>query len=265
MAASATHVSAPDAIGHRNFWTSYAWPEQGEEWSAPWGGSDAMWYGSLLPRLRHLLPARGGHVLEIGCGFGRVTEYLRRHAAKVTGVDVTPRCIEHAQRRFSGDARVTLSVNDGRSLDMVGEDSVDLVVSWETLHAVEQETVEAYLRDLSRKLAPGGRGFIHHSNLGVHTGEMAGIENDERAAGRRASQTAERFAQACAAHGLRCVSQEIVSFDETGLWSDAFSVIERDDRQADKLPRVVYAHDWPAERAIARRLASMYTRVAGTA
>jgi hypothetical protein len=50
------------------------WSTQGDEWSTWWGGTPALWYGALLPRVHQWLPAP--RVLEIAPGFGRWTQYL---------------------------------------------------------------------------------------------------------------------------------------------------------------------------------------------
>ena len=47
---------------------------------APVGRADAQWYGSLLPRIHRFLPT--GQVLEIACGYGRWTQYLKDTATK---------------------------------------------------------------------------------------------------------------------------------------------------------------------------------------
>lgn len=248
--------STPCTIGSRNFWTAYGWEEGGDEWSGPWGSSAGMWWGSIYPRIRTGLPAE--RMLEIGCGFGRVTNYLREYARRLISVDVTPRCVEQCTQRFAGDARVTCAVTDGQTLPMVQTESIDFAVSWEVLVHVERDTLAAYFRELARVLRPGGRAFIHHSNLGVHERELVGIEPDERTGGRRQSQTAERCAADAKNVGLRVVSQEILSFNESGLWSDVFTVLERDDMHIDVPPRVVYAYDWGVERAIAKRVGGMY-------
>lgn len=215
-----------------------------------------MWWGSIWPRIRTALPA--ARVLEIGCGFGRVTDFLRGCARELITVDVTPRCVEHCRRRFDGDARVRCEVTDGRSLPMVDTGSIDFAMSWEVLVHVERETLAAYFGELARVLRAGGRGFIHHSNLGVHERELAGIEPDERTGGRRLSQTAEACAEDARSAGLRVVSQEILSFNESGLWSDVFTVVERDDLNTRVPTRVEYAYDWGVERALARRHGRMY-------
>jgi len=33
----------------------YDWKQAGEEWSEPWGTSDAQWNGTIFPRIRDWL------------------------------------------------------------------------------------------------------------------------------------------------------------------------------------------------------------------
>jgi SAM-dependent methyltransferase len=141
---------------------------------------------------------------------------------------------------------------------MVEAGSVDLVVSWESLVYVERETLASYFRELARVLAPGGAAFIHHGNLGAHERELEGRGPDERTAGRRPSQTAERAAADAREAGLRCVAQELVPFYERGLWTDCFTLVTRDELNAGRAPEVAYAHDWGAELAVARRVGGLY-------
>lgn len=246
----------PDLIGNRNFWSNYAWPASGDEWSDKWGTTEAMWYGSLYPRLHAMLPA--GHILEIAPGFGRVTNYLRRWCDQLTVVDLVERCVEACRERFKDDTHIRYAVNDGRSLEMVEDGSVDLVVSWDSLVHCEMETISAYLRQLKTKLKPGGMGFIHHSNLGVHAHELTGEEPGEVVGGRRKTVTAQRFSDTCREAGLRCLSQEIVPWNCNGLWMDCFSLFTRDEANASRTPRVEHRHDWAVELANARRIGEMY-------
>ena len=75
-------------------WGAYAWSAEGDEWSIRLGGPDYQWFGSLLPRMRELLPA--GTILEIAPGYGRWTRYLVHLCDRLIGVDVTARCVEPA-------------------------------------------------------------------------------------------------------------------------------------------------------------------------
>lgn len=250
---------APDCIGNRNFWTNHDWSRAGEEWSDAWGGTDRLWFGSLLPRLHAALPA--AHIIEIGPGFGRITEHLRGWCDRLSAVDLTPRCVEHCRRRFAGDARVRVHQNDGRSLGMIESASVDLAVSWESLVHAERGTVSAYLAELARTLRPGGIGLIHHSNLGEHAHQLSGDEPGALTAGRRTCQTAERFVMDCRGAGLRCRTQEIISWNDNGLWTDCLSVIERDPANVSAAPRVIRRLDWRVEQAVARTLGELYRQL----
>src|ERR1044072_7846620 len=95
----------------------YDWKDAGEEWSAPWGSSEAQWLGAIFPRISDYLPT--GTILEIGPGFGRWTHYLREQCERLHVVDPDARCIEACRRRFRADSRLIYHVNDARSLAMV--------------------------------------------------------------------------------------------------------------------------------------------------
>lgn len=250
--------TSPDTVGNRNYWSIYDWSGRGEEWSVDWGGSEGLWYGSLYPRLHAFLPAR--HILEIAPGFGRVTQYLKGWCEEFTAVDLVERCVEHCRKRFADTPHARFLVNDGRSLEMIEDGSIDLIVSWDSLVHVEHETVREYLRQLAKKLKPGGTGFIHHSNLGEHTGELPRDLSSDLFGGRRASMSAEKFRADCAAFGLRCIAQEIISTNDNGYWTDAISLFSRDPGGVSIPARVEYRHDWAVEKANARRVAEMYRR-----
>ena len=59
---------------NRKSWTKYDWQQQGDEWSEEWGGTEAMWGATILPRIRTFVPAAS--ILEIAPGYGRCTQYL---------------------------------------------------------------------------------------------------------------------------------------------------------------------------------------------
>jgi hypothetical protein len=59
-------------------------------------------------------------------------------------------------------------VNDGRSLGMVEDSSLDFVFSHDALVHVEVEDMREYLRELALKLQPNGVAFLHHSNLAAY-------------------------------------------------------------------------------------------------
>lgn len=149
---------------NRRYWNEvYDWSAAGEEWSAGWGGTEQLWTGSLWPRLRRFLPAPT--ILELAPGYGRFAPYLMAQCERYLGVDLASQCVEACQAKFPEG---TFAVNDGRSLPMVADASVDFVFSFFSLIHADPDTLESYLREFRRVLKPTGGGFIHHSNLGEH-------------------------------------------------------------------------------------------------
>jgi hypothetical protein len=199
----------------------YNWQEAGDEWSSGWSGPDMQWYCSLLPRIHAFVPAPT--ILEIAPGFGRWTHYLKDLCDKLIVVDLAEACIRACQDRFAGVSNITYHVNDGRSLEMVPDGSIDFVFSFDSLVHAEADVLEAYVGQLARKMKPDAVGFIHHSNLGAFSGYLSRLDKIKR--GRRwifklglaenlevgwraRSMTAGLFEQFATAAGLRCIGQE---------------------------------------------------------
>ncbi|WP_428939620.1 class I SAM-dependent methyltransferase [Fontivita pretiosa] len=211
----------PTVLNNRSQWNdTYDWSEGGEEWSREWGGADMQWFGTLLPRLHVFLPV--GTILELAPGFGRWTHFLKDHCRRLIAVDLSEKCIQACRRRFAASPHVECHVNDGKSLEMVPDGSVDLVFSFDSLVHVEDDVIGAYLQQLAIKMRPDAVGFIHHSNLaeclakhrwlrstrlGQKLGRRLGlIERFEHWRGR--SMSAARFERLATDAGLRCIAQE---------------------------------------------------------
>src|SRR3954465_4440834 len=145
---------------------SWDWSTSGEEWSSWWGGTPALWYGALLPRIHSFVPT--GTILEIAPGFGRWTQYLKDLADRLILVDLAEKCIEHCSTRFADAKNMEFHVNDGRSLPMVADASVDLVFSWDSLVHADMDIIDDYVGELRRILTPNGVAFLHHSNVKMH-------------------------------------------------------------------------------------------------
>ena len=126
----------------------------GDPWSKPWGSARGQWYGTIYPRIQGFLPAAA--ILEIAPGFGRWTEFLLEYCETLVGVDVSPKCIEACQERFADRSGARFEVNDGHSLPMVEDSSIDFAFSFDSLVHVEAETLAGYLSELARVLKPDG-------------------------------------------------------------------------------------------------------------
>jgi SAM-dependent methyltransferase len=252
----------------QNWSTAWDWSRGGEEWSHWWGDTPALWYGAVLPRIHALVPA--GTVLEIAPGFGRWTEYLKDLSDRLVLVDLTEKCINHCRERFAEADNITYHVNDGRSLAMIEDRSVDFVYSFDSLVHAEPDVIDGYLEQLATKLRPDGVGFIHHSNAGalkrlssltrrlpgraLHPLVRRGIAVN-LPAWRDVSMTAIRFRQQCGAVGLSCVAQELVSWETGPYLIDCFSTFTLSGSRWDRPSRVLRNPMFVAE---ARRMARLY-------
>jgi SAM-dependent methyltransferase len=107
------------------------------------------------------IPA-GGHVLEVGCGPGRLAILLARGGVDVTGVDLDPEMIERARANahaaVDGDGgRPTFMVADAASLPFP-DGSFDLAVSTLSMHHWADATKG--LDEVARVLRPDGRALV---------------------------------------------------------------------------------------------------------
>jgi len=240
----------------------YDWKEAGEEWSEPWGSSGAQWAGTIFPRIREYLPA--GTILEIAAGFGRWTHYLKDYCNKLWAVDKSNNCIEACQQRFASVSHVRCVVNDGRSLSMIPDSSVDFVFSFDSFVHPNWDVIEGYLRQLGTKLKIGGKGFIHHSNFGEYISSLRERLPEalakplikarilDWAHHRNPSMTAELFRALCEQNGLHCISQELVNWRGRRL-IDCLSLFVRSDSAPESPAKIIRNPNFMREAARIRR------------
>lgn len=153
---------------------------------------------------------------------------------------------------------------------MIPDTSVDLVFSFDSLVHVKRDVIEAYLRELGKKLKVGGKGFFHHSNFGEYANSFRerlpkGITKPlikmnllDWAHHRSADMTAELFRKLCARGGLNCISQELVNWRGRRL-IDCLSTFVRSDDAERRPTRIVRNRSFMREAARIRR-ASAITR-----
>ena len=238
-----------------NTWSSYKWPEEGDEWSFVWGGTPYLWYGTIFPRIRAFLPA--DTVLEIAPGYGRCTQYLLSLCRELIVVDLAEKCIDACKKRFAVVSHIKYFANDGKSLDMLEDNSLDFVFSWDSLVHAECDVLFSYIKYLSAKLKPGGFGFIHHSNMGSFKDPETGKLTIENAHWRATSMTAELFLQYCKDVGLKCISQEIINWGEGGL-TDCFSLFTRESVKTERETVIFENMDFMKEAYRMKKISELY-------
>lgn len=107
------------------------------------------WLGRRWPEL---LCGTGRTALEIGCGYGYVTELLARQGYDVTGVDVSVHAIERARHEVVAD-RARFEVWDAAS-PPADAGLFDLVVALEVIEHLDD--ADAALGAWATLVAPGG-------------------------------------------------------------------------------------------------------------
>jgi ubiquinone/menaquinone biosynthesis C-methylase UbiE len=249
----------------------YEWAYEGDEWSGSWGGTGNLWWGTLRPRLRNLLPTET--ILELAPGFGRWTQFLKDECQRLVLVDLSEKCIAACRARFSDSSNVVYHVNDGRSLEMVEDGSIDLAFSFDSLVHVEADVLAGYLAQLASKLTPDGVAFIHHSNMGEYRAQArlarrvpARIRPRLVLAGalvnvyawRAESVTAELFERMCEDAGLACVGQEKVTWEAGRHLIDCLSTVARPTSRWARPNVRVENRDFMREAATLARLAPVY-------
>ncbi len=111
---------------------------------------DMAQLNTLLEKLE-LKP--GEVVLDLGCGTGRITEYISDHTgAKMVGLDFAVRVVEDAQQRTL-DKKERLTYVAGNMDDLAfAESSFDAIISIDTLYFVE--SIDFTIRKLRSLLKP---------------------------------------------------------------------------------------------------------------
>src|SRR5690348_10526661 len=70
------------------------------------------------------------HVLDFGCGVGRLTFGWGKRAKRVTGVDISAAMLQVANRNLAGREHISFVLNQSDDLKVFREDEFDLVFSF---------------------------------------------------------------------------------------------------------------------------------------
>ncbi len=97
---------------------------------------------------------KGKRTLEIGVGLGADHQKLAEHGAILSGIDLTPRAINHTKRRFElMGLNSELQIADAENLPFE-DNSFDAVYSWGVLH--HSPDTQKAVNEVYRILKPGG-------------------------------------------------------------------------------------------------------------
>jgi len=105
------------------------------------------------------------HVLELGCGVGRIGRELAPRCHEWTGVDISQSMLDAAAQRLAGLPNVVFRPLQRTSLDMFTDNSFDKAYTVAVLCHMDKEDVYLYIRELCRVLRPGGVAYIETWNM----------------------------------------------------------------------------------------------------
>jgi SAM-dependent methyltransferase len=145
--------------------------------------------------------------LELACGHGRNTEFLRRYANSIDLVDVNQTCIDACEKRFGPEKDGCVfkyHVTTGNSLP-VPDNSVTFVYTWDSMVHFDKLVVRDYVHDVFRALKSGGSAFLHHSNYGSVAPDSSWTKNH----GNRSDMTAELMRDYAEGAGLKIKFQRL--------------------------------------------------------
>lgn len=134
-----------------------------------------VWWGHRTPFGRERLAVRvqlltglldrldQPRCLELGCGIGTFSEPLleARPALRLTGIDISPRCVELARTRLERFGGAEFQVGDAGQLPFPPH-GLDVVLGNAVLHHLD---LERTLADVHRVLRPGGWVWFAEPNM----------------------------------------------------------------------------------------------------
>ncbi|MBM65894.1 MAG: hypothetical protein CMH55_06650 [Myxococcales bacterium] len=113
------------------------------------------------------------HILELGCGYGRLVQALAQPGRQIIGLDQDEDLLKLAARTESNQAELRWVCGDMCALDL--EERFDrILLAFNTFYCVPQEQKRPLLESIYRHLRPGGH-FIMDA-YSVSQSEFSGIE-----------------------------------------------------------------------------------------
>lgn len=131
-----------------------AWNDSASRASSSGGASERAIYEMVASALR-AGAVNGGTLLDVGCGSGRLWNFVRDRFGRYVGVDLVQ------YQGFPSDGEFTSANLDRLPLDLPAE-SFDVVASVETIEHLENP--RAFMRELIRLARPGGHVVVSTPN-----------------------------------------------------------------------------------------------------
>lgn len=125
-----------------------------EDYAATYPGTEpeARVDVAMVEHLLALLPPDRRHVLDAGCGTGRMARFLTDRGCSVVGVDLSPGMLAMARRDHPD-----LDVREGSLTALpFGDNGFDAVLLWYSLIHLTGDELPLALAEVARVVRPGG-------------------------------------------------------------------------------------------------------------
>lgn len=96
------------------------------------------------------------HVLDFGCGVGRLTFGWGKRANRVTGVDISAAMLQIANGNLAGRDHISFVLNRSNDLRVFKDGEFDLIFSFVCLQHMPWSLASGYIAEFSRICQPGG-------------------------------------------------------------------------------------------------------------
>jgi ubiquinone/menaquinone biosynthesis C-methylase UbiE len=131
--------------------------------------------------VKELLPLRGAHVLELGCGAAEKTRAIasERQVASITALEVDE--VQHARNLQSGAPPQVAFRLGGAEAIPAPDASFDIVLMFKSLHHVPVDRMDAALSEIGRVLKPGGMAYLSEPVYAGDYNDILRMFHDEKA------------------------------------------------------------------------------------
>ena len=126
----------------------------------------------FLPRIQSYKHAT---ILEIGCGFGRMSQFISKECNKLYSVDISSKLLEIARKRLSQEqySHIDFLETDGLTIpDNVPDNSIDFAFEYIVFQHIVSPVVISYIRSIYKKLKPRGILIAHGRDIDTGIDEI---------------------------------------------------------------------------------------------
>ena len=137
-------------------------------------GTDLIAFRKIAARVAQL--GLKGRALDVGCGAGRSTRFLKSLGFDADGADINEAMVREARKR---DAAGTYRLCDAYKPLPATDNSFDVVLAmWVVLEIETRAELERFFAEIARVLRPRGVAFIVANTSGFYSGKWLSCEVD---------------------------------------------------------------------------------------